>query len=188
MKKRILLVAVVLILSATLFAACVEAKLTAIEVLRELYKDIGTAQSITQEISVKKGNFTQFESSKTYAKAESGYDVTGSEKRLNDADAEQLYEVTEINSHIDGAEEAAPTVNLDESFFEEGYRLTESGLTAMVKADHITDVFGVTSEQLTAPTSNLMLELTVSGGHMSGVRITYESNGADVTITLTMTY
>lgn len=191
MKKRIVLLASVIALLAIAMAvlcACnPEAQLTGMELVQQQYNEIATAKSIRQQISIKSGKMTQFESDKTYAKTEEGYTVTGTEKRLNGADADKLFDEKAINEQLQKAVEATPTLKLDERYFQEGYRLTETGLTANVKAENIKDVFGITGE-LKAPTDNLMLELSVTSGHISSVRISYDSSGSQVTITLTMTY
>lgn len=187
MKKRLVVLTVMLML-AIMLVACENTKLTAIEILQERYNEIATAETIKQEIRITKGNFTQYESTKTYTKSETGYSVTGSEKRLNDVDAEELYTVAEVTAQFSSAEEAKPTLKLDESYFEEGYRLTETGLTATVKAEHVKDVFGVTDAELKAPTSNLTLEMNVTGERLATLQIGYVSGYSNVTIVLTMGY
>lgn len=188
MKKRTILLIALMVMVTMVFAACTETKLTLIEQLRERYGEISEAATVKQEITITQGNFTQYESSKTYSKVETGYDVTGSEKRLNDAESDEPYTVTPIETHVDSVQGATPTLTLDESYFEEGYRLTETGLSATVKQSNIKDVFGVSETELTAPTSNLTLELRVSGEHLATVRINYVSNNSNVTIVLTMSY
>lgn len=191
MKKKVLLLAVMVAMvaiMAVVFCACDPmAQQTEIEGLQEQYGKIANANTIKQEIEIRKGGLVQFKSEKTYAKTEDGYSVTGTEKRLNDVDADELYDTTEVNDTLQKAVDATPTLKLDEQYFEAGFRLTETGLKANVKQGNIKDVFGIKGE-LKAPTDNLMLEMSVSGGHLSSVSINYDSNGSHVTITLTITY
>lgn len=193
MKKRVLLLAAILaivaVIAATLCACDPTEQQTGAQLLQQQYNDISLAKEIEQKIEITKGEFTQFASEKTYTKTEDGYSVTGTEKRLNDADpdADELYDTTEIDEAYQKAVDGKPALKLDEQYFEAGFRLSETGLTANVKQANIKDVFGITGE-LTAPTDNLMLEMSVSGGRLSTVRINYDSNGSHVTITLTMTY
>ncbi len=188
MKKRLAILTILFMLAAVMLAACADPKLTAIEILQQRYNDIATAKTIKQEITITQGNFTQYESTVTYTKTESGYNVTGSEKRLNDANAEQMYSVTQVNEQVSSASEAKPTIKLDESYFEEGYRLTETGLAATVKAEYVKEVFGTTDEDLKAPTNNLTVEMDVTDEHLATMRIGYVSDGSNVTIVLTMSY
>ena len=191
MKRKVIVILVVMVLVAVIagvMSGCdTMTQQSELEHLQELYGEIGTAKAIEQRIEITKGEFVQFESEKLYSKTESGYTVTGREKRLNDTDAEELYDEKEINESVQKAVDAAPTLRLEAEYFQAGFRLSETGLTANVKPGNIKEVFGITG-QLKAPTDDLMFELSVSGRHLSTVRIEYESEGSHVEITLTMTY
>ena len=173
------------IIAVTLCACDPTAQQTEIEGLQEQYANIANAKTIAQKIEITDGEITQFESEKTYTKTDDGYTVTGTEKKFNGVD--KLFDETPINETVQKAVDAKPTLKLDEQYFEAGYRLSETGLAANVKQANIKDVFGITGE-LSAPTDNLMLEMSVSGGRLSVVRINYDSDGSHVTITLTMAY
>lgn len=190
MKKRYIVLLTVILVCATLaLAACNGTEqLTSMEILRQRYGEIGSAKSIEQKITVQSGNFTQFESVKTYLKTQNGYDVTGTEKRLNDATASEAYAVKTVSEQVSAAEGAAPTLKLDENYFETGFRLTETGLTASVKADNVKDVFALDDGELKAPVSNLTLELNTSKDKLTTVKIKFVSGGSNVTVELTMTY
>ncbi len=189
MKKKVLLLATIFVMAAviavTLCACDPTAQQTEVQLLQQQYNDISAAKVIGQSILIKSGEITQFESEKTYTKTDDGYTVTGTEKRFNGVD--KLFDETPINETMQKAVDGKPTLKLDEQYFEAGYRLTETGLTANIKPANIKDVFGITGD-LKAPTDDLMLELSVSGGRLSTVRINYDSDGSHVTITLTMTY
>ena len=189
MKKKLLFVAALLFVMIFALAACAEQQpLSTIDFVKQKYGEIASAKSIKQDISITKGSLTQFESSKTFAKTESGYNVTGTEKTMNKAGSQKPFEEVEINETLTSAQGVAPTLNLDVTFFEEGYRLTESGLTATVKPDSIKDVFDLDDSDLTAPTDDLVLELVINGQQLTSVRITYTSDGSNVTILLTIAY
>ncbi len=189
MKKKVLLLAAILamavIIAVTLCACDPIAQQTEIEGLQEQYANIANAKTIAQKIEITDGEITQFESEKTYTKTDDGYTVTGTEKKFNGVD--KLFDETPINETVQKAVDAKPTLKLDEMYFEGGYRLTATGLTATVKQGNIKDVFGISGE-LKAPTDNLVLEMSASGGHLTSVRISYDSYDSHVVITLTMTY
>ncbi len=189
MKKRLILLTIAVMLLTIVTVAFVgcdpEEEVTGLALIQQQYNDIVTAKAIVQSITIKSGEITQFESEKTYTKTDDGYTVTGTEKKFNGVD--KLFDETPINETVQKAVDAKPTLNLNEMYFEGDYRLSETGLTANVKQANVKDVFGATGE-LKAPTDNLMLEMSVSGGHISSVRISYDSEGSHVVITLTMTY
>ena len=187
MKKRNLVVIALLLIVTLLLAACVEDKLTAIEILQQKYNEITAAKSIEQKITITSGNFTQYERDKTYAKTTTGYSVTGTEKKLNDSSATEAYTVTDISEEVTSVN-GTPTLKLDESYFEAGYKLTETGLTATVKQNNIKDVLSIEDDALTSPTSDLTLELSLSGDKLTTVRLSYTSGTSRVTIQLTMSY
>lgn len=187
MKKRNLVVIALLLIVALLLAACVEDKLTAIEILQQKYNEITAAKSIEQKITITSGNFTQYERDKTYTKTTTGYSVTGTEKKLNDSSATEAYTVTNISEEVTSVN-GTPTLKLDESYFEAGYKLTETGLTATVKQNNIKDVLSIEDEALTSPTSDLTLELSLSGDKLTTVRLSYTAGTSRVTIQLTMSY
>ena len=188
MKKRNLVVIALLLMVALLLAACVEDKLTAIEILQQKYNEITAAKSIEQKITITSGNFTQYERDKTYTKTTTGYSVTGTEKKLNDSSATEAYTVTDISEEVTSVANGTPTLKLDESYFEAGYKLTETGLTATVKQNNIKDVMSIEDDALTSPTSDLTLELSLSGDKLTTVRLSYTSGTSRVTIQLTMSY
>lgn len=189
MKKKLILLTIAVLLLTIVTVAFVgcdpEEEVTGLALIQQQYNDIVTAKAIVQSITIKSGELVQFESEKTYAKTEDGYTVTGTEKKFNGED--KLFDETPINETVQKAVEAKPTLKLDEMYFEGGYRLTETELRATVKKGNIKDVFGISGE-LKAPTDNLVLEMSASGGHITTVHIDYDSNGSHVTITLTMTY
>lgn len=192
MKKKIILLttilALVAIMTAALAACDPTVQLTEMERLQEQYNAISSANSIEQTIEITKGELKQFESEKTYTKTEDGYTIEGREKRLNGLDANEPFTETEINLQAQKAVDAAPTLKLDASCFQPDYRLSETGLIAIVKNDKIKDVFGITGD-LRAAVEDLRLELSLTGGRLSSVRINYDSDeGSHVTITLTMSY
>lgn len=188
MKRKLVLLAALLVLAVALFAAC-EKPLVGLDLLQQQYNDIVYAKSIKQQITISAGELVQFESSKTFAKVEQGYTVTGTERKLNDLDAETPFAETTVNEKVQSASGSLPTLKLSDAYFETGFYLPETGnsLRATVKQANIKDVFGVTGD-LPAATDNLTLELEVSAGHVSAVRIAYDSEGSQVVISLTMTY
>lgn len=188
MKKRYLLVIALLVLTALVFAACEDGPLTEIEIMQLCYSGISDAKSIKQEIRITQGNITQYACDKTYVKTDSGYDVSGEERRLNDTDAEEAYTVTEVSDTLTSATEALPTLKLDESYFEEGYRLTATGLTAVIKEENVKEVFSLSDDAIKSPTGDVEIELEVSGQKLSAVRVSYTSAGSNVSIELTMSY
>lgn len=187
MKKRYLVVAV-LLAAVLVLSACVQTPPEAIEVLRQKYSEISSAKSIKQEITITKGNFTPFESVKTYTKTENGYTVRGSEKTMNDADADKPFTEVQIDTTVGSAAGAAPSLTLDTAYFETGFRLTETGLNATVKQANVADVLGVEGTDLKAPTDSMVLEMVISNQVLSTVRITYASGEYNVVILLTVGY
>lgn len=189
MKKRHILMMITLLFAAIALVACnTNEQLTPMQALQNKYNEITSASGIVQTITIKKGALMQFESEKTYLKTQDGYTVTGSEKRWNNSSASEPFTTTPINEQVGTAVGAAPTLKLNASYFEEGFRLTETGLVATVKQQNVKDVFGVGDSDLKAPTSDLMLELSVSAERLASVRISYTSNGSNVVITLSMNY
>ena len=188
MKKRYLVVAVMLLAAVLVLSACIETPPEAIELLRQKYSEISSAASIKQEITITKGNFTQFESVKTYTKTENGYTVKGSEKTINDVDADKPFTEVPIDTTVNSAAGATPSLTLDADYFEAGYKLTETGLNATVKQENVTDVLGVEGTSLKAPTDSLVLEMVISNQALGTVRIAYVSNDCNVVILLTIDY
>lgn len=190
-KKLVLLTAAIalLIIATAILCACDpnEEKLTGIDLVRYQYSEIASAKTIKQTIEIKSGEITQFESDKTYTATAEGYTVTGSEKKLNGLDASEPFTETPIAETLQKAAGATPTLNLDAKYFEQGYRLTDTELTANVKPENIKNVFAV-SNDFVAPTDNLILHMNISGGHVVAVTISYTANESNVTISLTMTY
>ena len=187
MKKRIVLLTAILVLAALICAACTD-KLTPMEQINKYYEGISEATEIEQRIEIKTGSMLQYESSKKYTKQGDSYLVTGTEKRLNSLTAETPYTEKTTNETIQGNAEFAATLKLDESYFESGYSLSTSGLTANISKEHLKDVLTLTDAELTAPVDNAKLQLTISDGHLTSLTVTYDSGSSSVAITLSFNY
>ena len=92
-------------------------------------------------------------------------------------ESEKTYAKTEDGYTVTGKEKRLNDLDVEE------FRKLKKG-----QQDNIKDVFGITGE-LKAPTDDLVLELNVTGGRVTEVKIEYDSSdGSHVTITLAMTY
>ena len=193
-KFRILLAVMAMALAVIALSACnALGQLTPLEQMQQKYGEIVSAKEIVQEITIMQGNMLQYESEKTFTRVGAGYrgtgyNVTGTERILNDTNSDKLYTEKAVHYELTTAKNVAPTLKLSESYFEDGYTISATSLAATVKQANIKDVFTLTDSDLTAPTDNLRLELSAPGSQLSTVTITYTSGSSTVYITLRMTY
>ena len=190
MKKRLVVLVALLAVAIFVFASCAETPASALDILREKYEEVSTAKSIEQKIEITQGKRVQFESNKTFTKTDTGYSVTGEEKRVNESlsDSDEMYNVTKVEESLTASEKFLPNLELKEEYFVSGYRLTETSLSATVVAGREKELLSLADVEVTAPVTNMTIQLSVEGEHLKSVAINYTSNGSSVAIELTFVF
>ena len=176
MKKRLVVLVALLAVAIFVFASCAETPASALDILREKYEEVSTAKSIEQKIEI--------------TQTDTGYSVTGEEKRVNESlsDSDEMYNVTKVEESLTASEKFLPNLELKEEYFVSGYRLTETSLSATVVAGREKELLSLADVEVTAPVTNMTIQLSVEGEHLKSVAINYTSNGSSVAIELTFVF
>ena len=201
--KKIALIMVSMILGLTVLAGCdmlapggstggtegsgeqTETK-SPLETIKEKYAKLGDAATVTQDIGITQDGVVQYASQKTYTKKSGGYQMLGSEKRLNSlaSGAAGPYTETPLEGTVKAAEFTVK-LDLDELYFTK--TTIENGtLEATVMDSSVETVFGVTG--LTAPVHGLVLRIVTDEAHVTEMGISYASDGSDVSVTMKFSY
>ncbi len=158
---------------------------TPLEIVEEKYAKLAEAEKVEQSIDIARGALVQYESERTYEKKGGGYTVKGSEKRLMPlTEGGSAYEETAIESTVK-AGEFGIRLDLDELYFSTAPELVEGVMEVRVADGNAEAVFGLTG--LEASVKNLVLRIETDAEHVTGMRITYESQGAASTASSTVT-
>lgn len=160
---------------------------TPLEVIAEKYAKLADAATVSQEIGVSQGELVQYASQKTYKKAGAGYQVTGTEKRLNPLSSGKAepYTETSIETTVK-AGAFAPRLELDELYFT-NTKIENGTLEAKVMDSSVETVLGI-AEDLPAPIHGLTLKIVTNDTHVTDMGITYASGESEIVITLKFTY
>lgn len=203
--KRIALMVISMLLGLMLLAGCdmlvpggstggtdgpgseQEAQKTPLEQIEEKYAKLSEAGTIAQSIGITQNGVVQYESQKTYKKAGAGYQVTGTEKRLNSLTSgkPEAYTETPVEMTVK-AGNFAVQLDLDELYFASS-KIENGTLEATVMDSSVETVLGIT-EDLPAPVHGLTLKIATDASHVTGIDIGYASGASTVSIALKFTY
>ena len=160
---------------------------TPLEVIEEKYAKLGEAATVSQTIGITEGSLVQYTSEKTYTKKSSGYQVTGTEKRLNKLSSGKKDPYTE--TPIEGVVMAGAftsQLELDDLYFTN--TKIEGGIfEATVMDSSVETVLGI-KEDLPAPVHGMVLRIETDETHVTGMGVTYASGASAVSITLKFGY
>lgn len=164
------------------------AEKTELEIVAEKYAKISDAATVSQKIGITaESGVLQFESQKTYKKAGAGYQVTGSEKRLNPLSSGKAEPYTETSiEEIVKAGAFTPQLELDELYFTNS-AVKNGTLEATVLDGSVETVLGL-AEDLPAAVHDMTLKIVTDAAHVTSIDILYTSGTSNVTIALTFTY
>lgn len=201
--KKLVVIAVSLLLSLGLLTGCdmlstggpadpenpgeQTVEKTPLEEIAEKYKAVGSAATIEQGIELTRDGATQYESALTYRKAGSGYQVTGTEKRLNSLKSGKAgaYTETAVERTVK-AGTFTPGLDLDELYFTNS-DIKSGTLEATVLDGSVGPLLGLTDD-LPAPVHGFKLKIVTDETHVTVMEFTYASGGSDVHITLKFSY
>ena len=162
---------------------------TPLEQIEAKYAKVSEAQTVTKKIEItSQTGMLQYASAKTYTKkGTSGYQVTGSEKRLNllSSGKAEAYTETQIEE-TRRAGTFTPQLELDELYFTNS-TVTEGTLEATVLDSSVETVLGLGSE-LSAPVHGLQMKIVTDEAHVTEFVMSYASDGSNVSITMQFTY
>lgn len=172
-----------------LFAGCNE-PVTADEMqkFRDGYAQTEAAVTVTQNIEVLRGKLAVYVYEKEYEKTETGYEMTYTEKRLNQvtAETEEAYTVTTETATVAAAETFNPTLELDLGDFQSGYEILDASFRGQLREGKEDEVFGLTKSH--AEMKDVALSLTLGGERLQSLTVNFLSGDYSVSIELTFTY
>lgn len=151
---------------------------------------LGEASVIGQTIVVKRGDFVQYESEKTYTKTGTSYAVTGSERKLNSltSGAADAYTETQVEETVTAGTYEL-TLDLNELYFTSAPSYADGILEATVRDNSVEAVLGLSGELgLSARPHNMKLRIATDAAHVTGIEIGYTSSSSEVTIGLRFEY
>ena len=187
MKRKIVIVAIVMLLTLTLVAGCTEQEKSGIAWVQDLCDAITQVKTIDQKIEIKQNAMTPYTSEKHFVRTETGFDMTGTETKQSEVGSEAPTTTTTLSETYTFAQNVVPTLHLDETYFSDVSVSTTTGLTGTVKADKLKDLISL-SDDVEAPSGATRITLTASTQGVTGITLSYRSGTYDVTITLTFEY
>lgn len=159
----------------------------AIEKYRSAYDEIADAESITESIEIYSGKLEAYERVTEYKKGEEGYEKTTRTKRLNDLESAEAYSESESEEQVKKAENYAGKLEIDEKYFEDGYKISESQLQATIKSGTVREFLGIDS-QLPAPTDEFKVTMSLAQEKLSTITFNYVSGIYNVAISIQFGY
>lgn len=183
MRKIVCLVVAVLAVFA--LAACNfnEEEKNDLEWLNASYSQVATAKKITETTKIGSEKLTRYSLEKVYTLDGNSYNVTSTEKTLNELSADEPYTVVTDTSTANKAGDFVSGLDFKEANFDE-YNLSETGLKGHVKEGRLGAVLGLTG--LDAEDANLTV--TVDNNRVTAVEISYLSSDENVSITIKFEY
>ena len=193
-KSRIILLALICIISIAVLAACDfggDAQTLGMEGIIEKYEATSQATLIEQSIEIEKDGKMVRSYQKTLTKTEEGYDVAETEKKLNSVSVDNIpdaqYNETTKNYTLKAAEGTAK-LKLEKEYFNTlGFTMTETTLKGVVKDGSVEEFLSI-SEELPAEIKGLSVEITADETGVTSIKLSYSSEGYLVNISLDYTY
>ena len=186
MKRKIVIVAIVMLLTLTLVAGCTEQEKSGIALVQDLCDAITQVKTIDQKIEIKQNAMTPYTSEKHFVRTETGFDMTGTETKQSEVGSEAPTTTTTLSETYTFAQNVVPTLHLDETYFSD-VSVSTTGLTGTVKADKLKNLISL-SDEIETPSGNTRITLKTSTTAVTGITLFYRSGTYDVTITLTFAY
>lgn len=202
MIKKVWLIAFGLLCAAAMFGGCsmldpgVDAggggedgpkEKTELEIIAEKYAKLGDVQTVGQTIEITQDGLVRYASEKTYKKAGTGYQITGTERKLNSlkSGSGDPYTETVTETTVQAGTFSA-RLDLNELYFSKS-EIVDGTLEATVLDSSVETVLGL-GEELPASVHNLTLKIVTDETYVTDIAIRYASGGSDVTITLKFSY
>ena len=161
---------------------------TELEVIAEKYGKVAEAASIVQTVDITaESGLVQYQSQKTYKKAGTGYQIVGTEKRLNPitSGAATAYTETPIEMTVK-AGTFTPQLELNELYFT-NTAIANGTLEATILDSSVETVLGL-GEDLPSPVHGMTLKIVTDTAHVTSMDISYASGASHIAITLRFSY
>ena len=161
---------------------------TPLEEISEKYAKLADAATVSQTIGItSESGVVQYESQKTYTKKGSGYQLQGTEKRLNKLSSGKADPYTETTvEEIVKTGAFTPQLELDELYFTSN-KIEDGTLEATVLDSTVETVLGI-GEDLPAPVHGMTLKIVTDEKHVTSMDITYTSGDSHIAISLRFGY